>query len=102
MASRVQKEHMEDTKYVNKHSRRHDAEFKQNAVDLVLSKRMLKDVGRDLGVSYSFSLFTIRLNALRFSAHRRSLIQNSILINPLNPVPFSVVGNRPDADDPAV
>ena len=42
---------MEDTNYVNKHSRRYDAEFKQNAVDLVLSGRRLKDVARDLGVT---------------------------------------------------
>lgn len=42
---------MEDTKYVNKHSRRYDAEFKPNAVDLVLSGRPPKEVARDLGVT---------------------------------------------------
>jgi transposase-like protein len=42
---------MEEAKYVSKHSRRYDAEFKQNAVDLVLSGRLLKEVARDLGVS---------------------------------------------------
>lgn len=42
---------MEETKYVNKHSRRYDAEFKRNAVDLVLSGRAIKEVARDLGVS---------------------------------------------------
>jgi len=42
---------MEETKYVSKPGRRYDAEFKQNAVGLVLAGRPVKDVARDLGIS---------------------------------------------------
>jgi transposase-like protein len=42
---------MEEPKYVSKRGRRYDAQFKQNAVGLVLTGRPVKDVARDLGVS---------------------------------------------------
>jgi transposase-like protein len=39
------------TYQATKSSRRYDAEFKENAVSLVLAGRSYKDVARDLGVS---------------------------------------------------
>jgi transposase len=42
---------MEEQKYESKGGRRYDAEFKQNAVGLVLAGRPVKEVARDLGVS---------------------------------------------------
>ena len=42
---------MEESKYESKLGRRYDAEFKQNAVGLVLAGRPVKEVARDLGVT---------------------------------------------------